>query len=303
MNARFVWSRNYRANLGKHVFPIVKYQEVHHRAVETGLLKDCDFVEPVPATDADIRIVHAGWYIGKLNTLALTPLGMLNGENPVSKEIIRGVKLAVGGTYIASTIALDKRIAANLAGGFHHSFADHEAGFCYYNDVAVAIRKLQKEGKISRAMIVDCDVHQGNGTARIFRKDKSVFTFDIYQIDNYPYWKEKESLGIGFYGDENVDDKKYLDTLREHLYHCVRTFRPDIVFYLAGADPYEDDTLGGFGLTKEGLTERDRYVIGTLLKENVGVCVVPAGGYARDTRDTVEIHLNTLRVIKEFAAG
>lgn len=296
----FVWSKGYKADLGKrHIFPAIKYRQLHDIAVKDGLLEEEDFVEPRPIEYKDLRMVHSAAYVLRLKLLALTPLGMFNGENPVSRQILSAVKLACGGTYDACCIALQERIAMNLTGGFHHALPSHEEGFCYYNDVAIAIKKLQAEDKVRKVMVIDCDVHQGNGTAKVFQKDESVFTFDVYQQDNYPWPKVETDYGISFCSREAIDDEKYMKVL-EVLPKLVEDFGPELIIYLAGADPYRQDMLGGFRLTKEGLKARDRYVIGLAREAKIPICILLAGGYAINTDDTIQIHLNTIRVIKEY---
>lgn len=296
--AVFVWSKNYKASLGRrHIFPAMKYQRLYYAAAKVGILKEEEIVEPKPLKDEDLLLVHTKFYLWKLRLLALTPLGMLNGENPVSREILKAVRLACGGTYDACNLALRYGIAMNLAGGFHHAFSNREEGFCYYNDVAIAIKKLQKEGRINKVMIIDCDVHQGNGTARIFQDDESVFIFDLYQEDNYPSPKIEVDYAISLNSYEGITDERYLKELTV-LPDLVEKFKPGLIIYLAGADPYKEDLLGGFELTKEGLKRRDEYIIGLAKENQIPICIVLAGGYAQNTEDTVQIHLNTIKVVK-----
>ena len=297
--AVFVWSEDYKASLGKrHIFPVIKYQQLYHIAKKEGILKEEDIIEPEPLKDGDLLLVHTRSYLWKLRLLALTPLGMLNGENPVSRGILKAVRIAGGGTYDASLLALKHDVTMNLAGGFHHAFANREEGFCYYNDVAIAIKKLQKEGRIEKAMIIDCDVHHGNGTAQIFKDDGSVFIFDIYQEDNYPSPKIKVDYPVSLNSYEGITDERYLKELTV-LPDLVDKFKPELIIYLAGADPYRGDLLGGFRLTKEGLKRRDKYIIGLARENQLPICIVTAGGYAQDTDNTVQIHLNTVKVVKD----
>jgi acetoin utilization deacetylase AcuC-like enzyme len=187
----------------------------------------------------------------------------------------------------------------NLGGGFHHAFACHEEGFCHLNDMAIAIRKLQTERFIDRAMIIDCDVHQGNGTAAIFEGDETVFTFSIHQENLYPYPKQYSNYDISIHSSQRVDDKKYLEELKV-LPGLIQKHRPDLIIYLAGADPFCEDRLGGFLLTKQGLMERDTYVLGKCLKIGIPTAIVLGGGYTRNIDDIVEIHLNTMRVVHKL---
>jgi len=297
--AVFVWSEDYKASLGrKHIFPVIKYQQLYHIAKKEGALKEEDIIEPEPLKDTGLLLVHTRSYLWKLRLLALTPLGMLNGENPVSRGILKAVRIACGGTYDACNLALKYGIAMNLAGGFHHAFANREEGFCYYNDAAIAIKKLQKEGRINKVMIIDCDVHQGNGTARIFHDDEDVFIFDIYQEDNYPSPKIKVDYAISLNSYEGITDERYLKELTV-LPNLVDKFKPELIIYLAGADPYRGDLLGGFRLTKEGLKRRDEYIVSLAKENHIPICIVLAGGYAQDTDNTVQIHLNTVKVVKD----
>jgi acetoin utilization deacetylase AcuC-like enzyme len=199
-----------------------------------------------------------------------------------------------GGTALASRLALEHGRAAHLGGGFHHAFPDHGEGFCLINDVAIAIRMLQRDAAVTRALVVDLDVHHGNGTAAIFKDDDAVFTFSMHQQQNYPAWKPPGDLDVGL--ADGTGDDEYLALLEQHLPAILDTHRPDIVLYLAGADPYREDQLGGLGLTIDGLRRRDAFVIASAAHARVPLAITLAGGYARRTDDTVEIHCNTVRV-------
>ena len=298
MFPQFVWSEKYTVDMGDHIFPVTKYQRLRDAAIAQGILWEEDFVEPKPASHECLLRVHRTDYLRRLERLALTPEGMVNGENPVSSEILYAATLCCGGTYDACRTALVHRFGMNLGGGFHHAFPDHEEGFCLLNDVAVAIKALQAKGSVQRVMVVDCDVHQGNGTAKIFEGDQDVYTFSIHDEYNYPV-KERSDWDIGLIHLERIDDGKYLDAL-EILPTLLDRFNPELVLYLAGADPYEGDVLGGFLLTKEGLKIRDEYVLGSVWERGIPAAVVLSGGYAESMEDTVEIHLNTVRVVKKL---
>jgi acetoin utilization deacetylase AcuC-like enzyme len=209
---------------------------------------------------------------------------------------VDGFWLAAGGTLLAARNALRDRIGFNIGGGFHHAYPGHGEGFCAIHDVAVAIRALHHAGEIERAMVVDLDVHQGNGTAAIFAGDKTVLTLSMHQFNNYP--SDKPASTIDIHLRDGVGDEEYLDRLRSAL-AVAMSFAPNLIVYLAGADPYREDQLGGLALTKEGLKQRDRSVFETALKRTVPVAIALAGGYARNTEDTVTIHCNT---VKEAAA-
>lgn len=299
---RFVWSQKYRVRFRLPISPVKKYGLIYDRAIKEGLLTKGDFAEPVALRDGDLRLVHGRGYLWRLSLLGCTPLGLLNGENPISRGILKRLKVACGGTYLACKIALEQRFGMNLCGGFHHAFPCREAGFCHLNDMAVAIRKLQKERAIDRAMVVDCDVHQGNGTAAIFKKDDNVFTFSIHQEDLYPHPKEISDHDIGLHSNIKVDDDKYLEELTV-LPGLIENHRPDLLIYLAGADPFLEDRLGGFLLTKDGLLRRDAYVLRMCNELKVPTAIVLGGGYARNSEDTVAIHLNTIRALVELTEG
>ena len=210
-------------------------------------------------------------------------------EMLLTKEIADAYILMAGGTILSSKLALETKINLNIGGGFHNAFSDSAEGFCYINDIAVAIKKLQKENKIKKVAIVDCDIHQGNGTAHIFRNDKTVFTFSIHQEHIYPM-KQKSSLDIGL--DDFSTDKIYLEKLSYGL-NKVKEFRPEYLVFVAGADIYENDQLGNLKITKQGIKKRDEMVLSFAFGNKIPVCVTLAGGYAFDVKDTVDIHYNT----------
>lgn len=291
---KFVYSDAYwMVDLGNHVFPAVKYRMVYERLLIKGAKKE-NFLEPEPATEDDILLVHTPKYLKKLKSGKLSQAEIMTMELPYNSELFDFAQLMVGGTIKAAEAALEDGLTVHIGGGFHHAFQDHGEGFCVLNDVAIALRKMQKEGRIQKAMIVDCDVHQGNGTAEIFSEDENVFTFSIHQMDIYPAHKEKSSMDIGLWSGDG--DRKYLSAVKSHIPVKYGEFRPDLLFYLSGADPYEKDQLGGLKLTFDGLKERDRIVVGEALKHRIPVVILFAGGYAYDVEDTVSIHLNTIDV-------
>jgi acetoin utilization deacetylase AcuC-like enzyme len=296
---KLVYSDQYDLNLGDHVFPSVKYRLVKEQLLRDRIAQPADFVEPAAACDDDVALVHHRDYIRKLQTGELSYLEILRLEIPYSPELVRAVWLCAGGSILAGRLALEDSVAINLGGGFHHAYPDHGEGFCVLHDVAIAIRRLQKDNVIQRAMTVDCDVHQGNGTAAIFRGDHTVFTFSIHQESNYPYPKPPSTLDVNL-GD-GVGDHAYLQELEKGLTNSLADFSPEILFYLAGADPYRDDRLGGLRLTQEGLEKRDRLVFERAQALKIPVAVTLAGGYARRVEDTVQIHTNTIRVAREYA--
>jgi acetoin utilization deacetylase AcuC-like enzyme len=297
---KLVYSDHYDLHLGAHVFPAVKYRLIMEKLWREGWAQPEDLIEPLPASDDDVALVHDRDYIRKLRTGKLSYLEILRMEIPYSPELVRAVWLCAGGSLLAGRLALADGACVNVGGGFHHAFPDHGEGFCVLHDVAIAIRGLQKNHTIERAMTVDCDVHQGNGTATIFKGDRSVFTLSIHQANNYPYPKPPSNLDINL--DDGADDEDYLGALEEGLDKSLAEFQPDLILYLAGADPYREDQLGGLRLTLEGLERRDRLVFQKARAGKIPVAVTLAGGYARRVEDTVLIHINTIRVAREFAS-
>ena len=281
------------------MFPSIKYRLVKEKLLREHIAEPGDFVEPPPASDDDIALVHHREYLRRLQAGKLSYLEVLRLEIPYSPELVQAVWLCTGGSILAGRLALEDGVGVNVGGGFHHAYPDHGEGFCVLNDFAVAIRRLQKDKTIEQAMTVDCDVHQGNGTAAIFGGDHTVFTLSIHQENNYPYPKPPSSLDINL--RDGVGDEEYLRELTQGLDRALAEFRPDLIFYLAGADPYRDDQLGGLKLSLEGLEKRDRLVFEKARQKNIPVAVTLAGGYARQLEDTIQIHSNTIRVAKEFA--
>jgi acetoin utilization deacetylase AcuC-like enzyme len=289
---KLVYHPRYDLNLGDHVFPSSKYRLIHDRLLAENFARPEDFVEPQPASDEDILRVHDPGWITRLKTGTLSAAEIAKLEIPFSQEMVAGVLLATGGTILAARNALTHRIGFNIGGGFHHAFPAHGEGFCAINDVAVAIRALQHDGSIQRALVVDLDVHHGNGTAAIFAGNPSVLTLSLHQFNNYP--NEKPPSVIDVHLRDGVADEEYLGRLKDAL-AVAMSFSPNLIFYLAGADPFKEDQLGGLALTIDGLRLRDRLVFETARTQNVPVAVVLAGGYARNTADTVTIHCNTAK--------
>lgn len=297
---KLVYHEGYDLNLGSHVFPSKKYRMIRERLLADGFAEPGDFVEPEPAADEDLLLVHQKGWITRLKNGTLDYLELIKLEIPFSHRMVEAFWLAAGGTTLAARLALESGIGFNIGGGFHHAFPGHGEGFCAIHDVAVAIRKLQRENKIGRAMVVDCDVHDGNGTAAIFASDASVFTLSIHQLNNYPSIKPPSNIDIEL--DDGVGDEEYLAALSDETRNAMREFRPDLVMYVAGADPYREDQLGGLALSKEGLKARDRLVFEAAREIGAPVVVTLAGGYAMRVEDTVEIHANTAKVAAEVSA-
>ncbi len=296
---KLVYSDQYDLNLGSHIFPSIKYRLIKERLLREGIAKPQDIVEPAAASDDDVALVHHRDYIRKLQAGKLSYLEVLRLEIPYSPELVRAVWMCAGGSILAGSLALDDAVSVNIGGGFHHAFPDHGEGFCVLHDFAIAIRRLQKDRLIERAMTVDCDLHQGNGTAAIFAGDHTVFTLSIHQENNYPYPKPPSDLDINL--SDGTEDDEYLRRLEEGLDRALSEFKPDLIFYVAGADPYRDDQLGALKLTLAGLEKRDRLVFGKAKAGKIPVAATLAGGYARRVEDTVLIHANMVRVAKEFA--
>jgi acetoin utilization deacetylase AcuC-like enzyme len=294
---KFIYSEDYwMVDIGKHVFPVKKYRLVYEKLLSLGVKKE-NFVVPQPASDDALLLVHSPRYLKKLTTGGLSHAEIQTLELPYSPELVKFARLYVGGTIAASEQAVKDGLAVHIGGGFHHAFPDHGEGFCILNDVAVALEKQRVEGKIKKAMVVDCDLHQGNGTAFIFAKKDYAFTFSIHQMDIYPADKPSSSLDVGLWAGDG--DEKYLAALREHFPRLYHKFKPDLVFYLAGADPLESDQLGGLMITKHGLMERDWIIIEGARRLSIPLVVLFAGGYARDVEDSVAVHLNTIKAAQK----
>jgi acetoin utilization deacetylase AcuC-like enzyme len=286
----FVWSPVYELDLGAHVFPTEKYRKIReHLLTEERILPEM-FREAVRCDRSLLERVHTRKYLDEFEGLRWT-LATAPSELPLTQEIVQWFETAVGGSIAATELARARGAAMHVGGGFHHAFADRAEGFCYLNDVAVAAR-LALDNGIERISIVDLDVHQGNGTARIFQGEDRVFTFSIHQENNYPL-KEQSDLDIGL--ADGTADEEYLHELDRGLQVSVRERRPELVYYLAGADPYREDQLGGLSLTLDGLQRRDRRVFDVAKAVGAKVVVLLAGGYATRLEDTVTIHAGTAK--------
>ncbi len=298
---RFVYSDSYwMVDLGNHVFPIKKYRLIYERLLTAGAHRD-NFLTPEPVSDLDLRLVHTDRYIRKVREGKLSHSEMLALEIPYCRECVDFALLTVGGTILAAEQALESGLCIHIGGGFHHAFSGHGEGFCIFNDVAVALEKMKQKDRIRRAMVVDCDVHQGNGTAEIFAHEDYVFTFSLHQMDIYPAEKIRSSEDVGLWSGDG--DEPYLSALRDRFPRLYEMFRPDLVFYLAGADPFKGDQLGGLELSMEGLRQRDRAVIEHARKADLPLVIVLAGGYAFDIQDTVSIHMNTIETARQVERG
>jgi acetoin utilization deacetylase AcuC-like enzyme len=297
-----VYSPDYTLEWPGQVFPIEKYRLVHERVLAEGIVRPEAVSRPEPASDALLALVHSEAYLRRLDRLTADPvLGYREFEVPVSAAVLRAFRSATGGTLLAARCALAgvgtgasraAHAGVNLGGGFHHAFADRGEGFCLLNDVAVAVRALEREGRLARTAILDCDLHQGNGTAKIFEDDPDVFTFSIHQENLYPP-KERSDWDVGL--PDFAADGEYLESLGAAVPKILDRHRPDLVVYVAGADPFEEDQLGDLRLSKEGFVRRDRIVFGEARARGIPVVAVLAGGYARRTEDVVDIHVAMVR--------
>ncbi|MFO8036393.1 MAG: histone deacetylase [Anaerolineales bacterium] len=282
-----------------HRFPIQKYAMLRQRLVEEGIIRLEDLHVPAPASDDQLLLVHSQEYLHKLKNGGLTEKEIRRLGFPWSLDLVERSRRSVGSTIAACRSALENGLAASLAGGTHHAFPDHGQGFCVLNDVAVAVRVMQKENRAERALIVDCDVHQGNGTAAIFEGDPRVFTFSVHGAKNFPFRKSQSDLDIDL--PDGTGDDEYLAALEDGLEKALDEADAEWVIYLAGADPYNGDRLGRLSLTKSGLAQRDRLVLERSRQRGLPVAVVMSGGYGEDVNDTVDIHFQTVRLAVEFS--
>ncbi|MDO8834705.1 MAG: histone deacetylase [Vicinamibacterales bacterium] len=316
MSLTVAYSDRYLVDIGDHVFRMAKYRRTYQLLLEQGVLLPEAFVEPEPASWEDLALVHDADYLRKARTGDFRPSELAQLELPWTFDAIEGFRLIAGGTILAGRAAMASAAAArtaahttgpaplaagaNIGGGFHHAFPAHGEGFCVFNDVAVAIRVLQRDGTIARAAVIDVDVHQGNGTAFTFAGDLSVFTLSIHQESNYPAVKPHGSLDVGL--PDGTADREYLRAVESALPEVFAS-RPDLIFYVAGADPYLGDQLGGLNLTFEGLRGRDYTVLNAARDMQVPVAIVLAGGYARNTDDIAHIHAATIAEAARLARG
>jgi acetoin utilization deacetylase AcuC-like enzyme len=297
---KLTYHERYDLNLGAHVFPSQKYRMIRDELLAEGIAVPEDFLAPAPASDEDVLRVHSQDYVYKLKNGTLSYREALRLEVPYSRELVQAVWLAAGGSILAGQRALADGWAANIGGGFHHACPDHGEGFCAVHDVAVAIRRLQFDGAIENALVVDTDVHQGNGTAEIFGGDGTVYTLSLHQEHNYPYPKSFSTVDVNL--PDGLGDDDYVAILEKNLHRAFHDFSPQILFYVAGADPYRDDQLGGLKLTIEGLRRRDALVCDYARRHRVPLAITLAGGYARRVEDTVRIHVGTIVAARDAAA-
>jgi len=293
-----VYSPKYLIDLGSHVFPTNKYLLIYNKILEGNLFAEDSFVFPDQAKEEELLSVHTKEYVKKLLDGRFSDFDIARLEMPYSKDLIEASRICAQGTIKTVEAALDCGVSIHIGGGFHHAFADHGEGFCVLNDIAIGIRYAQKKHLIDKALILDCDLHQGNGSASIFKDDKETFTFSIHQEHNYPAQKPPSDLDIGLF--DNTKDQEYLKELRDNIPAIVDSFSPKLIIYVAGADPYEDDQLGGLSITIEGLKKRDEIIFNLCKERQIPVVVVLAGGYAINVEDTVKIHYNMIKRAKEI---
>lgn len=281
---------------------MTKYRRLRERLVSDAVVAPADLVVPEPAPWDDLRLVHTADYVEAVATGTLPADAQRRIGFPWSPEMVERSRRSVGATIAAARVALGSRdrVAANLAGGTHHAFSDRGEGYCVFNDVAVAAAALLRDGALRRVTVVDCDVHQGNGTASIFAGDRRVFTMSLHGSNNFPFRKEVSDLDVTF--EDGAGDDEYLTSLAMHLPEVLEATDPQIVFYLAGADPYAGDRLGKLSLSIEGLRERDRFVFEQCHLRSIPAVVTMSGGYAADVESIVAIHVNTIREAARSAA-
>jgi acetoin utilization deacetylase AcuC-like enzyme len=322
---KLVYSEKYFLPIGEHVFRADKFRMIRELLLQQHVADESDFIVPQPASEDDVLLVHSPLYVSKLMEGTLSAREELEMEIPYSPQVVDAFMLHTGGSILAAEQALKDSVGINIGGGFHHAFPEHGEGFCMINDFAVAIRVMQKRGLIRRAMTVDCDVHQANGTAFIFGNARQkpnklpswsaamlgmpqdasvsegpgqdVFTISLHQENNYPFVKPPSSIDVNL--RDGCSDAEYLAWLDNALSSGLRQFEPELICYVAGADPYCEDQLGGLNLTMEGLKRRDGMVFRAARAHDIPVMVTFAGGYARLAEDTVAIHCNTVLAAAE----
>ena len=323
---KLVYNEKYFLPIGEHIFRADKFRLIRERLLREHVADEGDFIVPEPATESEVMLVHSPHYVNKLMEGALSAREELQMEIPYSPQVVDAFMLHTGGSILAAERALADGVCVNIGGGFHHAFPEHGEGFCMINDFAVAIRALQSRGRIRRAMTVDCDVHQGNGTAFIFGNSaqksgtlpssstpvlgmgttgsvshgptKDVFTISLHQEHNYPYVKPPSSIDVNL--PDGCSDAEYLAWLDNALSSGLRQFDPELICYVAGADPFAEDQLGGLNLSIDGLKRRDELLFRVARARNIPVMVTYAGGYANHIEDTVAIHCNTVVAAAEI---
>jgi acetoin utilization deacetylase AcuC-like enzyme len=281
-----------------HRFPVTKYALLRRRVEEAGIASPAELIAAPAADDEEITRAHTAEYVRGVQNGGLTEKELRRIGFPWSPQMVERSRRSSGATIAAARAAVREGLGVNLAGGTHHAFADRGEGYCVFNDAAIAARAVQAEGLAQRIVIVDCDVHQGNGTAKIFEHDPSVFTFSIHGAKNFPFHKETSDLDVAL--PDGADDATYLAALREALPGVLERAQADLAIYLAGADPYFDDAFGRMKLSKPGLLERDRFVLESCRAIDLPVAITMAGGYAKRVEDTADIHFQTVKLAAEI---
>jgi acetoin utilization deacetylase AcuC-like enzyme len=280
-----------------------KYNLIKEMLLTENIVKsEKDFISPTLPSKEDLLLVHAPEYLDKLEKDKLSYYERAALEVPFSKELYLSACLSCAGTALACKYAIERKgCGVNIGGGFHHAFPKHGEGFCVLNDIAVGIRKVQKEKGIKKTLVIDCDLHQGNGTAAIFHGDSSVFTFSIHEENNYPSYKPESDLDIGLASE--VGDDEYLSHLEANIPNIMDEFKPELVIYLAGVDPYYKDQLGKLMLTENGLMLRDKFILENCKNRDIPVVIVLGGGYAPNLQETARLHFNTIKVAHSIFSG
>lgn len=296
---KIAYSPIYKYELpAKHRFPMEKYELVPEQLLYEGTIEKSNFFHPERLTDSDILLTHTPLYLDKLNNNLLSKKEIRKIGFPVRPELIERGRYIAMGTYQSAHYAMEYGVSMNIAGGTHHSFADAGEGFCIFNDIAISINMLLNRGLINNALVIDLDVHQGNGTASIFEDRTEVFTFSVHGEKNYPLRKEKSDLDIGL--PDGTTDAVYLDTIAKEIPKLIENFDPDIIFYLSGVDVLSTDKLGRLSLTKEGCKERDRMVLSLCQTYEKPVAVSMGGGYSERISDIIDAHSNTFRLAQDL---
>ncbi len=292
---KVAFSPIYKYELPKgHRFPMIKYELIPEQLLYEGSLTEDNFFHPARLSDEEILLTHSAEYLQKLMSLSLSRKEERNIGFPVRADLIERGRYISMGTYQCMKFAMEHGVALNVAGGTHHSFRSHGEGFCILNDFAIAANLLLQRKEASKILMVDLDVHQGNGTAKIFEHESRVFTMSMHGARNYPTRKEQSDLDLPL--PDGCEDDLFLDTLKQHLPQVLDSINPDAVFYLAGVDVLATDKLGRLGLTKTGCQQRDQYVFVQCRDRNIPVAVSMGGGYSHDIKDIVDAHANTFRV-------
>jgi len=281
-----------------HRFPMDKYELLPQQLLHEGTITEENFFHPEPLSDEQILLTHTREYLDKLNNNQLDRREQRAIGFPIRPELITRGKHIANGTLQCARYAMEYGVAMNIAGGTHHAYADRGEGFCIFNDFAITANVLLTEAAVKQILIVDLDVHQGNGNAKIFEGDARVFTFSMHGAKNYPLRKEKSDLDIGV--DDGIEDEDYLALLKAHLPKLIREVKPDLILYLAGVDIISTDKLGRLGVTREGCKHRDRFVFEQAIAHKVPVAVSMGGGYSVQIKDIIEAHANTFRVAQQL---